>query len=117
MMQYLLLLDRYTNKVVYLPEENVSIEPLKIGEKYIPPYKMNKIIEEIRTKNNTKSEEYQKIMWDLLSKSINGILNKVNVSNIQNIIYELFNENLLRGQGLLIKCIIRINFTFYFFLK
>ena len=72
---------------------------------------MNKIIEQIRTKNDSKSEEYQKIMWDLLSKSINGIINKVNVSNIQNIIYELFNENLLRGQGLLIKCIIRGQLT------
>ena len=94
-----------------IEETSLPKNPLKIGEKYIPPYKMNKIIEQIRTKNDTKSEEYQKIMWDLLSKSINGIINKVNVSNIQNIIYELFNENLLRGQGLLIKCIIRGQLT------
>ncbi len=115
-----------TNKIEQKPEEipktpnimpsdieetSLPKNPLKIGEKYIPPYKMNKIIEQIRTKNDTKSEEYQKIMWDLLSKSINGIINKVNVSNIQNIIYELFNENLLRGQGLLIKCIIRGQLT------
>ena len=94
-----------------IEETSLPKNPLKIGEKYVPPYKMNKIIEQIRTKNDTKSEEYQKIMWDLLSKSINGIINKVNVSNIQNIIYELFNENLLRGQGLLIKCIIRGQLT------
>ena len=94
-----------------IEETSLPKNPLKIGEKYVPPYKMNKIIEQIRNKNDTKSEEYQKIMWDLLSKSINGIINKVNVSNIQNIIYELFNENLLRGQGLLIKCIIRGQLT------
>ena len=94
-----------------IEETSLPKNPLKIGEKYIPPFKMNKIIEEIRTKNDTKSEEYQKIMWDLLTKSINGIINKVNISNIQNIIYELFNENLLRGQGLLIKCIIRGQLT------
>ena len=94
-----------------IEETSLPKNPLKIGAKYIPPYKMNKIIEQIRTKNDSKSEEYQKIMWDLLSKSINGIINKVNVSNIQNIIYELFNENLLRGQGLLIKCIIRGQLT------
>ena len=70
-----------------IEETSLPKNPLKIGEKYIPPYKMNKIIEQIRTKNDSKSEEYQKIMWDLLSKSINGIINKVNVSNIQNIIY------------------------------
>ena len=39
---------------------------------------MDKIISDILAKNDTKSEEYQKIMWDLLSKSINGIINKVN---------------------------------------
>lgn len=94
-----------------IEENSLPKNPLKIGEKYIPPYKMDKIIADIRAKNDTKSEEYQKIMWDLLSKSINGIINKVNVSNIQNIIYELFNENLLRGQGLLIKCIVRGQLT------
>ena len=94
-----------------MEETSLPKNPLKVGERYIPPFKMNKIIAEIRAKNDTKSEEYQKIMWDLLSKSINGIINKVNISNIQNIIYELFNENLLRGQGLLIKCIIRGQLT------
>ena len=34
-------------------------------------------------------------MWENLRKSINGIVNKVNVSNIQNIIIELFNENIM----------------------
>lgn len=43
----------------------------------------------------------------MLRKSINGIVNKVNVSNIQNIILELFNENLLRGKGLLTRAIMK----------
>lgn len=46
-------------------------------------------------------------MWELLRKSINGIVNKVNISNIQNIVIELFNENILRGKGLLSKSIIK----------
>lgn len=46
-------------------------------------------------------------MWELLRKSINGIINKVNISNIQNIVVELFNENILRGMGLLAKAIIK----------
>jgi pre-mRNA-splicing factor CWC22 len=46
-------------------------------------------------------------MWELLRKSINGIVNKVNISNIQNIVIELFNENLLRGKGLLSKSLIK----------
>lgn len=37
------------------------------------------------------SEAHQKMMWELLRKSINGIVNKVNIANIQNIVVELFN--------------------------
>ncbi len=43
----------------------------------------------------------------MLRKSINGIINKVNTSNIQNIILELFNENLLRGKGMLARAIMK----------
>lgn len=39
--------------------------------------------------------------WDALKKSINGLVNKVSPLNIVNIIPELFNENLVRGKGLL----------------
>ena len=46
-------------------------------------------------------------MWDCLRKSLNGIVNKVNVSNISHIVMELFSENLLRGRGLLVKAIIK----------
>jgi len=46
-------------------------------------------------------------MWEMLRKSINGIINKVNVSNIHNVVLELFNENLLRGKGLLAKSIMK----------
>lgn len=46
-------------------------------------------------------------MWEVLRKSLNGIINKANVSNLQNIIFELFNENLLRGKGLLVKAILK----------
>jgi len=44
------------------------------------------------------SQEYQKMTWDALKKSINGLINKVNVSNIKNIIPELFSENIIRGR-------------------
>lgn len=46
-------------------------------------------------------------MWEMLRKSINGIVNKVNVSNISHIVMELFNENLLRGKGLLARAIMK----------
>ena len=34
-------------------------------------------------------------------------MNKVNISNIENIVIELFNENILRGKGLLTKALIK----------
>jgi pre-mRNA-splicing factor CWC22 len=42
-----------------------------------------------------------------LRKSINGIVNKVNISNISNIIMELFGENLMRGKGLLARAVMK----------
>ena len=47
------------------------------------------------------------MMWEMLRKSINGIINKVNVSNIQNVVYELFSENLIRSKGILARAIIK----------
>ena len=46
-------------------------------------------------------------MWEQLRKSINGIVNKINVSNISEIIMELFNENLMRGKGLLARSVMK----------
>ncbi len=79
----------------------------RAGGVYIPPFRMSKMLEELRTKNNHTTPEYQRMMWEMLRKSINGIINKVNISNIQNIIYEAFNENLIRGKGILSRAIIK----------
>lgn len=54
-----------------------------------------------------ESEAHQKYMWENLRKSLNGIVNKVNVSNISQIVMELFNENLSRGKGLLVKSLMK----------
>ena len=46
------------------------------------------------------SVEYQRLTWDALRKSINGVVNKVNAANVKNIIPEFFSENLIRGRTL-----------------
>jgi pre-mRNA-splicing factor CWC22 len=79
------------------------MEKIKQGV-YIPPFKLAQLRKEPSDKS---SEEYQKLMWELLRKSLNGIINKVNISNLPNVIYELFNENLLIGRGLLTKALIK----------
>uniref|UniRef100_K3WMS1 MI domain-containing protein n=1 Tax=Globisporangium ultimum (strain ATCC 200006 / CBS 805.95 / DAOM BR144) TaxID=431595 RepID=K3WMS1_GLOUD len=58
-------------------------------------------------KVDKSSPEHQRQTWDALRKSINGLINKVNVSNISNIIPELFQENLVRGRGLLARSLMK----------
>ncbi|XP_062105705.1 uncharacterized protein LOC133817256 [Humulus lupulus] len=69
----------------------------KSGGVYIPPFKLARMLKEVDDKT---SVEYQRLTWDALRKSINGLVNKVNATNIKNIIPELFSENLIRGRGL-----------------
>ena len=80
--------------------------PTNAGGVYIPPFKMREVLEQLRMAS-TETEEHQKYMWEMLRKSINGIVNKVNVSNISHCVMELFNENLLRGKGLLARAIMK----------
>lgn len=79
--------------------------PATLGGVYMPPFKMRAILDQL--KESKETEAHQKYMWECLRKSINGIVNKVNVSNISHIVMELFNENLIRGKGLLVKAIIK----------
>ncbi|MBA0812632.1 hypothetical protein Gohar_026581, partial [Gossypium harknessii] len=67
------------------------------GGIYIPPFKLARMMKETQDKS---SDEYQRLTWDALRKSINGLVNKVDATNIKNIVPELFAENLLRGRGL-----------------
>ncbi|XP_059279193.1 uncharacterized protein LOC132033279 [Lycium ferocissimum] len=67
------------------------------GGVYIPPFKLARMMKDVEDKS---SVEYQRMTWDALRKSINGLVNKVNAANLKNIIPELFAENLIRGRGL-----------------
>jgi len=92
--------------------------PAAAGGVYIPPFKLKKMMEELE-KAKDSSQEHQKYMWEQLRKSINGIVNKVNVTNIHGVALELFEHNLLRGKGLLAKSIMKAqaastNFTHVF---
>lgn len=49
----------------------------------------------------------QRRSWDALRKSLNGLINKVNVANLSNILPELFQENLVRARGLLARAIMK----------
>ncbi|XP_044508980.1 pre-mRNA-splicing factor CWC22 homolog [Mangifera indica] len=76
---------------------NAALSLGRSGGVYIPPFKLARMMKEVEDKS---SVEYQRLTWDALRKSINGLVNKVNATNIKNIIPELFAENLIRGRGL-----------------
>ncbi|XP_006864068.1 PREDICTED: pre-mRNA-splicing factor CWC22 homolog isoform X2 [Chrysochloris asiatica] len=83
-----------------------ELDPLltRTGGAYIPPAKLRMLQEQITDKN---SLAYQRMSWEALKKSINGLINKVNISNIRIIIHELLQENIVRGRGLLSRSVLQ----------
>lgn len=75
----------------------------KTGGAYIPPARLRQMQAKITDKS---SEAYQRIAWEALKKSIHGLINKVNVSNIAQVVRQLLSENIVRGRGLLVKSLI-----------
>ncbi|GAX83732.1 hypothetical protein CEUSTIGMA_g11157.t1 [Chlamydomonas eustigma] len=70
---------------------------VKTGGVYIPPFKLARMMADV---SDRSSPEYQRLTWEALKKSLNGIINKVNTTNIKAILVEVFRENLVRGRGL-----------------
>ena len=77
---------------------------MRSGGTYIPPARLKALQAQITDKT---SKEYQRMAWEALKKSINGLINKISVSNIKHIVPELFNENLVRGRGLFCRSIMK----------
>ncbi len=77
----------------------------KTGGAYLPPAKLRLLQEDITDKDG---EAYQRLAWEGLKKRINGLINKVNITNISSMVKkELFAVNLVRGRGLFCRAIIR----------
>ncbi|KAJ6790608.1 pre-mRNA-splicing factor CWC22-like protein [Iris pallida] len=85
--------EKETIPVKQLPDAGT----IRTGGIYIPPHRMAQMMRDVQDKS---SDQYQRLSWDALRKSINGLVNKVNATNIKNIIPELLFENLIRGRGL-----------------
>ncbi|XP_077393255.1 pre-mRNA-splicing factor CWC22 homolog [Festucalex cinctus] len=83
-----------------------ELDPIltRTGGAYIPPAKLRLMQQQITDKS---SLAYQRMSWEALKKSINGLINKVNVSNIVNIIQEILQENIVRGRGLLSRSVLQ----------
>lgn len=75
------------------------------GGVYVPPARLRAL--QAEAAKDKSSAEYQRLSWDALRKSITGIVNRVNISNIKDVVPELFSENLIRGRGLFARSIMK----------
>ncbi|KAI6038422.1 MIF4G-domain-containing protein [Pisolithus marmoratus] len=75
------------------------------GGVYIPPARLRAM--QAAAATDKSSQEYQRLSWDALRKSITGIVNRVNVANIKQVVPELFSENLIRGRGLFARSVMK----------
>jgi pre-mRNA-splicing factor CWC22 len=70
---------------------------------YLPPFKLARIKEELV---DSSGEDAQRLEWERLRKSLKGMINRVNSSNIKSVIPELFRENLVKGRGLFVRSVL-----------
>ncbi|PKI68293.1 hypothetical protein CRG98_011323 [Punica granatum] len=77
----------------------------RCGGVYTPSFELARMLREVQ--DDKTSTEYQRLAWNALRRSINGLVNKVTATNIKNIIQELFAENLIRGRGLFCRSCIK----------
>lgn len=75
------------------------------GGVYMPPARLRAL--QAAAASDKTSPEYQRLSWDALRKSLTGIVNRVNIANIKQIVPELFSENLIRGRGLFSRSIMK----------
>lgn len=58
------------------------------GGTYIPPHRLRAMMAEQEAEDK-EGEGFQRMAWDALRKSINGLINKVNVANIKLLVPEV----------------------------
>ncbi|KIJ17163.1 hypothetical protein PAXINDRAFT_73794 [Paxillus involutus ATCC 200175] len=75
------------------------------GGVYMPPARLRAL--QAAAADDKSSPEYQRLSWDALRKSLTGIVNRVNIANIKQVVPELFSENLIRGRGLFARSVMK----------
>ncbi|KAF2132242.1 MIF4G-domain-containing protein [Dothidotthia symphoricarpi CBS 119687] len=76
----------------------------RAGGAYLPPARLRELQKQITDK---QTPEFQRMAWEALKKSIQGLINKTNTANIKMIVPELFSENLVRGRGLFCRAMMK----------
>ncbi|KAK7461045.1 pre-mRNA-splicing factor cwc22, variant 2 [Stygiomarasmius scandens] len=85
--------------------EFAKLTSTRSGGVYMPPARLRAL--QAAAASDKSSPEYQRLSWDALRKSITGIVNRVNITNIKQVVPELFSENLIRGRGLFARSVMK----------
>jgi pre-mRNA-splicing factor CWC22 len=98
--------NKHDDQREHQPTTSKEKDPIlmRTGGAYIPPAKLRLMQAKITDKT---SLAFQRLAWESLKKSIHGLINKVNVSNIPLITTSLMKENIVRGRGLLSRSIVQ----------
>ncbi|KAJ1612374.1 NIC+MI domains containing protein [Cryptosporidium canis] len=75
----------------------------RISNDYVPPFKNRKFL----SSDNLNHRDHQEKLWIDLEKNIRGEINKLNISNIQQVLANILKNNIIRGRGILVNCILR----------
>ena len=86
--------------------EFAKLAASKSGGVYMPPARLRAL--QAQAGQDKTSPEYQHLLWDALRKSIIRIVNRVNMANIKHVMLELFSENLIRGRGLFVRSMMKV---------
>ncbi|CAC9552339.1 conserved hypothetical protein [Leishmania infantum JPCM5] len=75
--------------------------------RYVPPHRREAVASSSDDLTSTGSVAFQQEAWRALSRSITGVVNRVNKDNLQQSAVELLRENLIRGRGLFARSMMR----------
>lgn len=89
--------------MIHNPDEFVGVKA-SICNVYIPPFKKRNL--EI-SHNFLNNREQQEKLWNKLEKNIKREINKLNFSNIEQVLINILRNNIIRGRGILVNCLIR----------
>ncbi|KAH8740713.1 hypothetical protein FG386_002675 [Cryptosporidium ryanae] len=78
---------------------------------YVPPFKKRKREKAMFTNNRVIQEKF----WKKLEKDIKGEINKLNFSNIEQVLISILKNNIVRGRGILANCIIKAQLSSQFY--
>ncbi len=99
--------DRQNDEKTYLkrPSRRLRSRFTSRFVPYIPPVRAART--QVLANDHERNMVKQQQAWITLKKRINGIINRINLSNVQECAFDLLRVNIVRGKGLFCKSLMR----------